>query len=154
MMPPAPSDLPERRAGMSRRGFAALVWAAAIFATSCTYISSRVFLAAVRPLFGSDEAFQRFRRFWYAGGIVVVKGWHVTEFAVLMFVSHAVLGEVPRLQRHAMAWAAGFCFLFAASDEWHQTFIPRRGGTWTDVAIDSVGILLAATALWLRGRRG
>jgi len=48
--------------------------------------------------------------------------------------------------------------LYAASDEIHQSFVEGRHGTATDVAIDAVGIGLAA-AVWLlsarrRGRPG
>ena len=44
----------------------------------------------------------------------------------------------------------GFCItvLFAALDEFHQTFVPGRSGNFTDVCIDSIGIL-AATLLLL-----
>lgn len=34
------------------------------------------------------------------------------------------------------------CFLYAASDEIHQTFIPGRSGEFRDVIIDSLGSLL------------
>ena len=34
-----------------------------------------------------------------------------------------------------------FCFLYACSDEWHQTFIPQRSGQFSDVLIDCAGIL-------------
>ena len=38
--------------------------------------------------------------------------------------------------------------LFAALDEFHQSFVPGRSGNFTDVCIDSIGIL-AATVLLL-----
>ncbi|WP_420627680.1 VanZ family protein [Candidatus Leptofilum sp.] len=41
-------------------------------------------------------------------------------------------------------------FLYALSDEFHQTFIPGRNGTLVDVAIDMTGAL---TCLWLLQRR-
>ena len=36
-----------------------------------------------------------------------------------------------------------FCFLYACSDEWHQTFVPGRSGMFKDVLIDSVGFTAA-----------
>lgn len=30
---------------------------------------------------------------------------------------------------------AVLCLLFAIADEYHQTFVPGRGGTWRDVAM-------------------
>ena len=35
------------------------------------------------------------------------------------------------------------CIVFASSDEWHQIFVPDRGGRWTDVRVDGSGVLLA-----------
>lgn len=37
--------------------------------------------------------------------------------------------------------------LYACSDEWHQTFIPGRGGTIRDVGFDSLGVLIAFLSL-------
>ena len=54
-----------------------------------------------------------------------------------------------------LSWA--FCILYAASDEFHQLFVPGRAGLITDVCIDSagalLGILLFLTALHLTSRR-
>ncbi len=36
------------------------------------------------------------------------------------------------------------CILYAASDEWHQTFISGRSGRVTDVMIDMLGALIGA----------
>ena len=33
-----------------------------------------------------------------------------------------------------------FCFPFAASDEWHQSFVPDRFGTIQVVLIDGLGV--------------
>ena len=53
-------------------------------------------------------------------------------------------------RRRATIIAITVCLCFAISDEWHQTFVPGRGGTWTDVAIDMSGVILIA---WVaRGR--
>lgn len=34
------------------------------------------------------------------------------------------------------------CFLFACTDEWHQTFINQRTGQFSDVLIDTLGALV------------
>jgi VanZ family protein len=51
-----------------------------------------------------------------------------------------------------MAW--GVSVLYAASDEWHQTFVPTRVGTPWDVAIDAAGAALGLilAAVWWRRR--
>jgi VanZ family protein len=43
-----------------------------------------------------------------------------------------------------------FSLLFAVFDEYHQTFVPGRGGTRTDVAIDALGASLAGLIAWHR----
>jgi VanZ family protein len=45
--------------------------------------------------------------------------------------------------------------MYAVSDEWHQTFVPTRVGTPSDVMIDAAGAALglALAALWWRWRR-
>ncbi len=54
-----------------------------------------------------------------------------------------------------LSWV--FCILYAASDEFHQLFVPGRAGLVTDVCIDSagalLGILLFLAALHLTSRR-
>jgi len=37
-------------------------------------------------------------------------------------------------------------------DEWHQSFIPSRTGTWRDALLDSVAglVFLSVAYLWLR----
>lgn len=64
------------------------------------------------------------------------KAAHMAEYAILF-----------ALARRAMGDAKGFAFslLYAASDEWHQSFVPGRHGAWTDVLIDGAGALLALT---------
>ena len=49
--------------------------------------------------------------------------------------------------------AAGLCALYAASDEWHQTFVPQRGGVLSDVFIDCGGIAIAGIILFRRRKR-
>ena len=39
--------------------------------------------------------------------------------------------------------------LFAALDEFHQSFVPGRSGNFTDVCIDSTGALIASLCLFL-----
>lgn len=45
--------------------------------------------------------------------------------------------------------------LYACSDEWHQSFVPSRTGTWQDVLLDSTGAAAALLLLWWwHARRG
>ena len=90
---------------------------------------------------------------------VVRKGAHMTEYAVLGVLCWiAATGWFPR-RRIRAAVAAGVGLLYAASDEFHQRFVPGRGPGVLDVGIDftgvCIGLALAAgvTALWRRYRR-
>jgi VanZ family protein len=56
--------------------------------------------------------------------------------------------------RRPLLWAVAIAFLYACSDEWHQSFVETRNATPLDVLIDSAGIALAAAAIqmWARIR--
>jgi VanZ family protein len=51
----------------------------------------------------------------------------------------ALRGGVSR----PMALAAALSLIYAITDEYHQTFVEGRTGTWEDVAIDALGITAA-----------
>jgi VanZ family protein len=94
---------------------------------------------------GAQSWFPAFwERYWW----VFVKGYHVTEFAVFAVLLYRVL--VLRFShRIARMYSGALSLLYAASDEWHQTFTPYRGGRATDVLIDACGVCLAVGVLAL-----
>lgn len=63
---------------------------------------------------------------------------HMLEFGLLWLLWHRALGW-----RHAWA-AAAIAIGYAATDELHQTFVDGREGSPRDVAIDALGVALAA----------
>jgi VanZ family protein len=63
---------------------------------------------------------------------------HMLEFGLLWLLWHRALGW-----RHAWA-AAAIAIGYAATDELHQTFVDGRQGSPRDVAIDALGVALAA----------
>jgi hypothetical protein len=136
---------PARLRGV-RRPLFALGWMLLIFGTSCTVVRPDEFFRWIHAnLLHDDRLFGGFQVFWGTCWFAVVKGWHATEFAVLYLLCLAALnraaGGSPR--RNA-TWAILIAVTFAATDEWHQTFVPGRGGTATDVLIDSLGVFAAA----------
>jgi VanZ family protein len=84
---------------------------------------------------------------WESYWWVFVKGYHVLEYTILMLLLVYAFDEFKR-----KPWAAGLASLgYAATDEWHQTFVPHRGGHISDVLIDGIGIVLAlAIIYWFR----
>src|SRR5207237_2995487 len=85
---------------------------------------------------------------WDACGIFIVKGYHVTEFAILTLLAHLALRRCETFRARALPYAFLLSAAYAALDEWHQTFTPGRGGRVSDVAIDLIGI--SVTALFIR----
>ncbi|MBN1383421.1 MAG: VanZ family protein [Elusimicrobia bacterium] len=68
---------------------------------------------------------------------------HITEYFVLTILLYRAFRRSFRLNLIPMLLLpAILSFLYAISDEYHQTFIVNRSGTVWDVLIDSVGILL------------
>jgi VanZ family protein len=65
--------------------------------------------------------------------LVLRKLAHLTEYALLGFLLARVVPLVP-------AFALGVAY--AATDEWHQTFVEGRSGSPVDWAIDAAGVAL------------
>ena len=77
---------------------------------------------------------------------------HVGEYAVLALLMWRALRNVPVLRtKTVMVFGAVLlgCALFAASDEFHQTFVKSRTPSVRDVFLDiagaSLGLLIAAS---------
>lgn len=94
--------------------------------------------------------------------LLVRKCAHLTEYAVLAWLFWRAVRKPVKHDRRPWSWrlAGGailFVMLYAASDEWHQSFVPNREGCVRDVLIDTVGAMLGMALLWgnwrWRGRR-
>ncbi|MCI8483892.1 MAG: VanZ family protein [Lachnospiraceae bacterium] len=72
---------------------------------------------------------------------VIRKGAHMSEYALLaiLLILHLGCYGYSRKRILLLAWGGAVCY--AASDEFHQLFVPGRAGRWTDVCIDSLGAL-------------
>ena len=76
--------------------------------------------------------------------IVLRKLGHITGYTLLTGAWWwALRGLVDR----PLLWAVGISLAYACTDEYHQTFVPGREGTPRDVAIDAIGMALAAYVL-------
>jgi len=82
--------------------------------------------------------------------LIVRKLGHVSEYALLMGLWWRALATKVS-DRQALAFALAITMLYAATDEWHQTFVSGRAGRPLDVGIDLVGAL-GATVLVARRR--
>jgi VanZ family protein len=77
------------------------------------------------------------------------KGGHLTGYALLAL---GVLRGLDKPGRKAALITLGLVFLYAASDELHQSFTPGRHPSPLDVGIDMLGASLAC-GLWLVSAR-
>jgi VanZ family protein len=76
--------------------------------------------------------------------VVTRKCAHVIEYAVLALLLWRALRSVPALRvKTSMVFGAALlgCALFAASDEFHQTFVKSRTPSVRDVFLDVAGAL-------------
>jgi len=71
---------------------------------------------------------------------------HITEYAILTWLLIRALRGYQLTPSQILLLAISLSFLYAMSDEYHQTFILGRQGVPRDVFIDSFGIFLGA---WL-----
>lgn len=78
------------------------------------------------------------------------KAGHVTEYAVLALLLYRAFVNTAFRSRRALS--AGlvllFCAAYAASDEFHQSFVPSRTASLRDVMIDLCGATLAVLLYW------
>ena len=87
--------------------------------------------------------------------LLLRKGAHMVSFGILALLAYSALATtVPGWSARRIALAAVIiAVLYAISDEWHQSFVPTRVGSYKDVLIDAAG---AAIGLLLvrRVRKG
>lgn len=82
---------------------------------------------------------------------------HLTEYAILAALLWRALRSANRLQMRmsilfVVAWFV--CAIFAATDEFHQSFVPSRTAAAGDVMIDIVGAFIGLAICWIFARRG
>lgn len=128
------------------------LWVTVIFLTSSTVIMSREFVKTVATAVPSVTE-SNFAVFWGATWFLFVKGYHVLEYFVLYLLFLAAFKGSTATKLESRLVAALATLIFAALDEFHQTFVPGRGGLVSDVLIDGVGVLLGlAFAAWREKR--
>jgi VanZ family protein len=133
--------------------FPALVWMGVIFFLSTDMGSAAHTSRILEPLLRwlkPDISAAGLEQAHY----LVRKGAHLSEYALLAILWWRVLAHVHAEGRVRPAW---FCALialliatvYAATDEYHQTFVSSRGASFHDVMIDSCGALLGVILVLL-----
>lgn len=88
---------------------------------------------------------------------VARKGSHVAEYSVLAVLLWRARRKPLKNDPRPWSWgeAARVVFyagLYAASDEFHQSFIPSRGASVWDALLDMLGATVGLVLLWRLGR--
>ncbi len=113
-----------------RHWLPALLWAAIIF-----YFSAQKRAPQLSGLPGVQLALQ--------------KTGHATEYGIMAFLIYRPLRRAHRLPlQRALPFAVILAAAYAASDEWHQYFVPGRSAQLSDVAIDITGAIIAMIGLY------
>ena len=74
--------------------------------------------------------------------LIVKKGGHMTGYALLAIACFlAAYGDTKKMTRSAII-SLCISIVYAASDEYHQSFTPDRFPSITDVGIDTAGAIV------------
>ena len=88
----------------------------------------------------------------------VRKSAHFTVYMVLGLLTSLAAVSHPLRERFRVLLPLAICLLYAAGDEFHQSFVPGRGPQLRDVAIDfcgaALGVILITLCRLLWRRRG
>lgn len=101
--------------------------------------------AAVIFIFSSQTSLPSLNYSW--GDFVFKKAAHMFVYAVLFFLLHRGFSNVlpPKHPLQSKVWqlAIFLSFVYAISDEYHQSFVPGRYGTVRDLGYDMLGVGIA-----------
>lgn len=92
----------------------------------------------------SSEHYQGFTK-------VVRKIAHLSEFAILTFLVYLVVNDYPFKNKYIITLL--FSLLCSTLDEIHQIFIPLRSGSFIDVTIDWLSILITVCLIIIRTKK-
>ena len=70
---------------------------------------------------------------------VVRKGAHFSIYTCLEVLTYAFTGTYNLDKKKRLIYTIAFCFVYACSDEFHQTLVDGRSGEIRDVCIDTSG---------------
>jgi VanZ family protein len=133
-----------------------LVWMAVIFSASCDSHSYERSSRIIEPLL--RWLFPR----WPETRVhdlheLLRKCAHLTEYAVLALLLWRAVRQPVKPGSRSWSWPDArltllLVMLYAATDEFHQQFVPTRTSLVSDVFIDTAGGAAGLLALWLFGR--
>ena len=124
-----------------------LIWLGVIFVGSTDLMSAEHTSRIIGPIlrwFNPNVSFETIAPVQF----IVRKIGHLSEYAVLAILIWRAFrrGRYWQTKMSILFLAAWFlCAVFAASDEFHQSFVPSRTASPKDVMIDICGALIGLT---------
>ena len=121
-----------------------LIWLGVIFVGSTSVMSAEHTSRYIVPFLLWLKPAMSPKTIWVIL-VVARKCAHVLEYTVLALLLWRALRSVPILHaKSLMVFGAALlgCALFAASDEFHQTFVKSRTPSLRDVLLDIAGALI------------
>ena len=81
----------------------------------------------------------------YDVNFVTFKSMHILEYALMFFLLFRAYYRSFTIKNKSILFFLAIIttLIYAAFDEFHQTFVPTRSGAIRDIGIDSIGILLS-----------
>ena len=143
-------------ANLLRYWLPVLIWMAVIFTASADANSYRhsstLFEPLLRWLFPrmSQPTIETIHHLFRKCG-------HLSEYAILALLVRRAVRQPDNKKPRAWRWdeaglALAVVFLYAASDEFHQIFVPTRTPLVSDVMIDTLGGATGLLLLWTGGK--
>lgn len=149
--------MPKTSADPVKRWLPVVVWLAFVFFMSTGTFSAENTFSVVRPILAFLFPGLSPDQVMMIHGIIR-KGAHVFEYFVLGFL---LLRAFRARSSGEWKWRSSLLAvlgvaLYALGDEFHQSFVPTRTASMTDVGIDTAGGVLAqiVCAFWYRYVRG
>ncbi|MCB2362451.1 VanZ family protein [Clostridium estertheticum] len=81
---------------------------------------------------------------------IVRKASHFTEYFILYMLIYRAMNKSKKTDMKIFIASILIVFLYACSDEFHQSFVPGRGPAFRDVMVDTCGGLTAFLFIYIR----
>lgn len=79
---------------------------------------------------------------------------HASEYALLAILIMLLMGSYGVTGKRRLCFCLICVAVYAATDEFHQLFVPGRSGQLTDVLIDTAGGMMGCVIFVLAGKAG
>jgi VanZ family protein len=83
---------------------------------------------------------------FYLWDFLLKKTAHFVEYGILAILIYRALTNYEIKKDRAKWLSILIAFLYAITDEYHQSFVPGRGPSVRDVVIDTIGAVILLTA--------